>query len=64
MEYKVPPKPQDRKQRMQRVTDADEIAAIRLADLRAPIGIEYAGAWFAEEHSLRQFRNQPVEFEV
>jgi hypothetical protein len=46
------------------VTDEAEIAAIIESDIRAPIGKCEAGQWWAEVHSLRQFRGQKVEFDV
>lgn len=62
--YIVPPKPKDPVQRFVVVTDEAEIAAIIQSDLRAPIGKYEAGQWWAEVHSLRQFRGLPVEFDV
>lgn len=63
MTYQVPPKPADPKPRYVIVTDPLEIAAMQRADLRDPIGaIATDGTAYAEWHSLRQFRGQPVEF--
>ncbi len=59
--YKVSPEPADPKPRLLRVTDPEEIAAIKRADLLAPIGFEYAGAWFAEATSLEAYRGVSVE---
>ncbi len=65
MTYTVPPKKPDPKPRYVRVTDADEIAAMLDGNLRAPIGkIDEHGVAWAEDHSLRQHRKQPVEFNV
>lgn len=71
MTYQVPPKPADPKPRYVRVTDQAEIEAIKRAGLRDPIGgphwIDGSAQpveWYAEAHSLAQFRGQPVEFVV
>ena len=65
MTYTVPPKPAEPKPRYVRVTDPVEIDAIIGAGLRSPIGGKDAdGQWWAEAHSLAQFRGQPVEFNV
>jgi hypothetical protein len=74
--YTVPPKPAEPKPRYVRVTDPAEIEAIQRAGLRDPIGRpEFEKhregpyevqtiIWYAEAHSLAQFRGQPVEFTV
>ncbi len=64
MTYTVPPKPAEPKPRYVRITDPAEIEAVQRADLRAPIGKCVDGQWFAEAHSLAQYRKQPVEFTV
>lgn len=63
-DYVVPPKPADPKPRMVRVTDPVEIEAIQRAGLRDPVGGCIDGVWYADAHSLAQFRGQPVEFNV
>ncbi len=62
--YRVPDKPKPPKQRYIVVTDPDEIEAIKRAGLRDPIGGFLNGQWFAEAHSLAQYRRQPVDFDV
>lgn len=66
--YTIPPPKADAKPRYVRVTDPVEIEAIQRAGLRDPIGAQYtldgATSWYAEAHSLAQFRNQPVEIVV
>jgi hypothetical protein len=62
--YKVPATPRDPKQRMVRVTDAQEIAAIQHAGLKSPIGGRFNGEWWAEYHSLCQYRGLHVEIDV
>jgi hypothetical protein len=62
--YRVPDAPRPPKRRYVVVTDPDEIEAIKRAGLRDPIGGCLNGQWFAEAHSLAQYRKQPVEFEV
>ena len=52
----VPPKPMPPKTRLERVTDAAEIAAIQRNGLSDPIGGHYDGLWYATADSLRQFR--------
>ncbi len=65
MTYTVPPKKPDPKQRFIRVTDPAEIEAIQRNGLGDPIGmIRDDGTTWAEDHSLRQFRGLPVEFDV
>lgn len=74
MTYTVPDKPAEPKPRYVRVTDPAEIEAIKRAGLRDPIGGPHWEksadgstqfiAWYAEVHSLAQFRGQPVEFNV
>lgn len=64
MTYTVPPKPEDPKPRYVEVTDLDLISAIQRGALTDPIGGEVNGKWYAEAHSLRQFRGLPVEFDV
>ena len=64
MTYTVPPKKPDPKQRFVRVTDPDEIRAIERNCLDSPIGAFMDGAWWAEAHSLAQFRKQHVTFDV
>jgi len=62
--YKVPDKPRDPKQRFVRVTDPLEIAAIQHAGLKSPIGAIRSGDWWAEYHSLCQYRGIHVEIDV
>jgi hypothetical protein len=64
MNYTIPDKPADDKPRYVRVTDPVEIEAIQRAGLRDPIGDKHTGFWYAEAHSLAQFRGQPVEIDV
>jgi hypothetical protein len=68
MTYTVPPKKPDPKQRFVRVTDPAEIEAIQRNGLGDPIGGSTTecghAVWYAEAHSLRQFRGLPVEFDV
>lgn len=65
MTYSVPPKKPDPKPRYVKVTDPVEIDAIIGAGIRSPIGMQDSdGVWWAEVHSLRQFRGQPVDFNV
>jgi len=70
MTYTVPPKKPDPKPRYVLVTDPLEIEAIQRGGLRDPIGgrmnpeAHAVGIWYAEVHSLAQFRGQPVEFVV
>jgi len=69
MTYQVPPKPAEPKPRYVRVTDPAEIAAINRNDLRAPIATTYFDSegritYWAEAHSLAQFRGHPVGFNV
>lgn len=61
MTYTVPPKPLPPKTRLERVTDAVEIAAIEQSDLRAPVGGHFDGVWYATADSLRQFRGAPYK---
>lgn len=63
-QYIVPPKPTPPMQRFVPVTDEAEIAAIIQSGMQSPIGKYESGQWWAEVHSLRQFRRQPVEFDV
>ena len=62
--YQIPAQPRDKKQRMVRVTDPAEIEAIQRAGLADPIGEQMGDDWYAESHSLAQFRKQDVEIEV
>jgi len=64
MTYQIPPKAKDAKQRMVRVTDPAEIAAIQRAGLKDPIGAQMGEDWYAEAKSLAAFRGQEVEIEV
>lgn len=64
MTYTVPPKPAEPKPRYVRVTDPAEIEAIKRAELRDPVGGCVDGVWYAEAHSLQQWRMLPVEFVV
>lgn len=65
MTYTVPPKPAEPKPRYVRVTDPAEIEAIIASGFRSPIGWgDKDGQWWAEAHSLAQYRGQPVEFNV
>lgn len=65
MTYTVPPAPPEPKLRLVRVHDPDIIAAVRLNDLRAPIGaFDSDGACWVEHHSLQQYLGKPVEFSV
>lgn len=61
--YRVPDKPRPPKQRFVVVTDPDEIEAIKRAGIRDPIGGLIEGKWYAEWHSLQQYRRKPVEIE-
>lgn len=61
MTYTVPPKPLPPKTRLERVTDADEIAAIERSGLGDPIGDYFdcedgSRVWYSTADSLRQFR--------
>jgi len=63
--YQVPPKPADPKPRMVRVCDPAIIEAVKVNDLRAPIGaIDKDGTCWCESLSLRQYLGEPVEFNV
>lgn len=62
--YRVPDKPKDPELRYIVVTDPVEIEAIQRAGLRDPVGGCIDGVWYADAHSLAQFRGQPVEFNV
>ncbi len=65
VEYKVPPKKAEPVQRYRRIEDPAEIAAMLDGNLRAPIGkVDENGTAWAENHSLRQHRRLPVEFDV
>ena len=58
-DYTVPPKPLPPKTRLERVTDADEIAAIERSGLGDPIGGHFDGVWYATASSLEQYRGKP-----
>lgn len=62
--YRVPDKPRPPKQRFVPITDADEIEAVKRSGIRDPIGGMIDGKWYAEWHSLMQYRRKPVEFDV
>jgi hypothetical protein len=62
--YRVPHKPRPPKQRFVPITDADEIEAVKRSGIRDPIGGMIDGKWYAEWHSLMQYRKKPVEFDV
>lgn len=62
MNYQVPPKPPEPKQRFQVITDPLEIASIQRAGLRDIIGKCENGVWYGESNSVDQFRGKPVEF--
>jgi hypothetical protein len=63
--YVVPPKPPEPIERYQLMTDAAEIAAMIACDnVRAPIGKLKDGAYYGTVNSLRQYREQHVEFNV
>lgn len=62
--YKIPDILKDPAVRMVPVNDPEEILAIQRAGMCDPIGIEYAGTWFAETFSLKQFRKLDVDIEV
>ncbi len=62
--YRVPDKPKPPKQRYVEVTDPETIEAIKRAGLRDPVGGLIEGKWYAEAHSLAQYRRKPVEFTV
>jgi hypothetical protein len=62
--YRVPDKPRPPKQRYVVITDADEIEAVKRSGLRDPIGGLIDGKWYAEWHSLMQYRKKSVEFDV
>ena len=64
MTYTVPPKPTPPKQHFVRVTDIAEIEAIQRCDIRSPIGMCKDGNWWAEAHSLAQYRKRAVQFDV
>lgn len=69
MNYQVPPKPPEPRQRYVVVTDPLEIEAMVRSGLRDPIGKyvpvdELSGEYWAEAHSLAQYRGLPVEFIV
>lgn len=65
VEYQVPPRPVAPKPRMVRVCDPSIIAAVKVNDLRSPIGaIDNDGTCWVESHSLRQYLGEPVEFSV
>lgn len=63
-QYRIPEPVQDQKPRFIRITDPEEIAAMLRGDMDSPIGDEYAGAFFAEAHSLAQYRKETVEIAV
>ena len=62
--YRVPDKPRPPKQRFVPITDAEEIEAVKRSGIRDPIGGMIDGKWYAEWHSLMQYRRKPVEFDV
>lgn len=64
MDYQIPAIPKDAKTRLVRVTEPSEIAAIQNPDMYAPVGAQMGEDWYAEWHSLQQFRKVPVEIEV
>lgn len=67
MNYRVPDKPADPKQRFVVITDQLEIESIQRNGLRDIIGYGHqdsSGAitWYGESNSVDQFRGKPVEF--
>lgn len=64
MDYQIPAPLPDAKLRFVRVTDAAEIAAIQRGCMADPVGAQMGEDWYAEWHSLQQFRKVPVEIEV
>lgn len=69
MTYTVPPKPTPPKQHFVRVTDLVEIEAMQRSALRDPIGmlVQFNAdepEWWAEAHSLAQYRKRAVQFDV